>query len=70
MAYTSTDLDAINAAIASGELTVKHNGREVTYRSMDDLLKAKRTIESELASAESGGRAGGSYRFSFKTGRE
>jgi hypothetical protein len=70
MAYTSTDLDAINAAIASGELTVRHNGREVTYRSIDDLLKAKRTIESELNGAASGGRNGGSYRFAFKTARE
>jgi hypothetical protein len=69
MAFTSTDLDALNAAIASGELTVKHNGREVTYRSMEDLLKAKRTVESELAAAETGGRAGGSYRFTFQTGR-
>lgn len=69
MAFSSTDLDAINAAIASGELTVKHNGREVTYRSLADLMKAKQTIESELAAAETGGRAGGSYRFTFQTGR-
>lgn len=69
MALNSTDLDAINAAIASGELTVKHNGREVTYRSMADLLSAKKTIESEIAAAASGGRPGGSYRFTFQTGR-
>jgi hypothetical protein len=69
MAFTSTDLDAVNAAIASGELTVRHNGREVTYRSVDELLKAKRTIEADLAAAETGGRAGGSYRFTFQTGR-
>lgn len=70
MAYTTTDLAAIDAAIASGELTVRHNGREVTYRSLDELLKAKRTIEAELNAASSGGRAGGSYRFTFKTARE
>lgn len=69
MSFTSTDLDAINAAIASGELTVKHGGREITYRSMADLLKAKQTIEADLAAAASGGRAGGSYRFNFQTGR-
>lgn len=68
MAFTQTDLDAVNAAIASGELTVKHNGREVTYRSMEDLLKARATITSELATVASGTR-GGSYRFAFKTGR-
>lgn len=69
MAFTSTDLDAINAAIASGELTVKHNGREVTYRSMADLMQAKQNIQQELAAAESGARPGGGYRFTFQTGR-
>lgn len=66
--FTSDDLAAINAAIASGELTVKHNGREVTYRSISELQAAKRTIEQDLA-AQSSGRAGGSYRFTFQTGR-
>lgn len=69
MAFTTTDLDAINAAIASGELTVKHNGREITYRSLSDLRAAKRTIEAELAGQEAGARTGGSYRFTFQTGR-
>lgn len=69
MAFTTSDLDAINAAIASGELTVKHNGREVTYRSMQDLLLAKSNIEASLAASQAGARAGGSYRFTFQTGR-
>lgn len=68
MAFTQTDLDAVNSAIASGELTVKHNGREVTYRSMEDLLKARATITNELSTVASGTR-GGSYRFTFTTGR-
>lgn len=66
MAYTTTDLDAIKAAIASGELSVSHNGRTVTYRSIAELLKAKADIEAELASAANG-RRGGSYRFNFQT---
>lgn len=68
MAFTQTDLDAVNTAIASGELTVSHNGRTVTYRSMDDLMKARSTIQAELAAATAG-RAGGSYRFTFSTMR-
>lgn len=49
MAFTSTDLDNIKAAIASSELTVRFaDGREVTYRSMSDLERAKATIEREL----------------------
>lgn len=66
MAFTQSDLDAVNAAIASGELTVSHNGRTVTYRSMDDLMKARATIQADLASVVSG-RAGGSYRYTFST---
>jgi hypothetical protein len=49
--FTSADLAAINAAIASGELRASVNGRMVEYRSIDDLQRAKRMIESELAQA-------------------
>lgn len=49
MAYTTTQLAAIEAAIATGELTVSVDGRSVTYRSTGDLLKAKREIEAGLA---------------------
>lgn len=41
MAYTQNDLDQLDAAIASGELTASYNGRMVTHRSIDDLLKAR-----------------------------
>lgn len=53
MAYSQTDLDAINSAIASGALSVAFRDRTVTYRSIDDLLKAKRTIEAEIAGTAS-----------------
>ncbi len=49
MAFTTDDLDALDEAIASGELTVKIDGREITYRSMSDLLKAKRHIMRSIA---------------------
>jgi len=48
MAYTQTDLDNIRKAIASGVLTVRVNGRLVTYADMDQLLKAERRIEQAL----------------------
>lgn len=51
MAYTTTHLAAIEAAIATGELTVTVDGRSVTYRSVSDLLKAKRDIEAGLIAA-------------------
>jgi hypothetical protein len=69
MAFTSDDLAAINAAIASGELTVEHSGRRVTYRSIDELKDAKRMIEADIAAQAAGGRRGSSFRFTFQTGR-
>ena len=41
MADYSTQIAAIEAAIASGELTVESDGDRVTYRSMAELLKAR-----------------------------
>lgn len=56
MAYTQTNLDDINEAIASGVLEVTINGRTTKFRSLDDMLRTKGLIESDLAaSASSGG---------------
>ncbi len=49
MAFTQTDLDAVDRAIASGELTVRTGDRMVTYRSMAELKEARSTIVSALA---------------------
>ncbi len=46
--FTSDDLVAINEALASGELTVKINGREITYRSITELQKSRRLILRSL----------------------
>ena len=71
MAFTQTDLDNINAAIATGELLVEVNGRKVQYRSMDDLVKARAIITADLAAAASvaGVFRRGSYRVTFTTHR-
>lgn len=52
MAFTQEQLDAIDAAIAGGTLRVKHGEKEITYRSMDELLKARAAI----ATGVNGGR--------------
>ncbi len=50
MAYTSTDLENIEAAIASGALRVKaSDGKEVEYRSMKDLLAARDYVAARLS---------------------
>jgi hypothetical protein len=69
MSFTSDDLAAINTAIASGELTVTVQGRTVTYRSIDDLIKARAVIESGLAAQSTAGRVRTGY-FRFATARE
>lgn len=68
MSFTSADLAAVDAAIATGELTVEVNGRRVTYRSMDDLERARTLIKGDLAAqSPNAGTRRGSYRVTFAT---
>ncbi len=48
MAFTLTQYQAVCAAIASGELRVRYDGKEVEYRTMRELMQAKALIEAEL----------------------
>lgn len=72
MAHTQADLDAIKAAIASGEQSVEVGGRKVVYRSVDDLRKARDDIAAELAGAAASSTSGvrrGSFAVRFTTAR-
>ncbi len=73
MAHTQADLDAIKAAISSGEHSVEVAGRKVVYRTIDDLRKARDDISAELASVASASVESvrrGSYRVRFAMSRE
>jgi hypothetical protein len=48
MAFTLTQLTAIEEAIGSGELRVEYDGKSVTYRNMDELRAARDLIRSAL----------------------
>lgn len=48
MAYTIEQYNAITEAIATGSLTIKYADKEVTYRSLNDMIKIKGIIETEL----------------------
>jgi hypothetical protein len=48
MAFTSTDLDTINAAIASGQRRVKLGNREIEYNTLSEMLSARDIIRNEL----------------------
>lgn len=51
MAFTTTDLAAIDSAISSGELTVRTaDGKLVTLRSMAELMQARQVIAAGIAS--------------------
>jgi hypothetical protein len=68
MAYSQADLDTLDKAIASGALSLELAGRKVTYRSVDELLKARDHVAGELARAGAP-RRGSAFRFRFTTGR-
>ncbi len=57
MAYTQADLATLRAAIGSGVLKVRYaDGREITYQSGADMLKAEQRIMDALAAAPGSGR--------------
>lgn len=64
MALTQADLDALDRAIASSTLEVQLDGRRVKYRSMDELIKARGHVASQISAAS--GR-GGFRRMTFQT---
>jgi hypothetical protein len=72
MPATQASLDAINAAIASGERVISDNGQMVTFRSIDDLVKARSIILSDLAAQKSAlaGTKRSKQKFLFFGGRD
>lgn len=56
MAYTQLQLDALDKAIAEGALTVKYADKQVTYRSLDEMLRIRNLMRDDLGvSAGTGG---------------
>jgi hypothetical protein len=49
MAYTPSQLQALENALASGVLTVQYQGRTITYRSTAALKEAISTVRNALA---------------------
>lgn len=48
MAWTQAQIDALKDAYARGVTSVSHNGKTVTYASLESLLHAIRTMEVEV----------------------
>ena len=51
MAYTQAHLAAVEGAIARGERIVRYSDRTVEYRTVDELIKARDLIRTELMNA-------------------
>lgn len=49
----ATEIAALEAALAAGELTVESDGDRVTYRSTSDLLAQLRYFRDKAAAASS-----------------
>jgi hypothetical protein len=49
--FTVAQLEAIETALASGELTVEYDGKRVTYRSATELLTLRDRIRDELVAS-------------------
>lgn len=47
-AFTQTHIDKIEEAIAQGALRVKYADKEVTYRSLDEMLKIRAVMRKAL----------------------
>jgi hypothetical protein len=47
--YTTTQLEALKRALATGERRVSFGDKTVEYRSVEELQAAIRTVEAEIA---------------------
>ena len=49
MAVTQADIDNLNTAIAQGERQVMIGAKQITYRSIKELIEARNDLASQLA---------------------
>lgn len=48
MAYTTLEYETLVKAIAQGALSVEYGDKKVTYRSLAEMLRLKKSMEVEL----------------------
>lgn len=49
MPVSQEDINALNAAIADGERTVRYRDRTIEYRTVSELIAARNDLRNELA---------------------
>lgn len=70
MAWTSDQLSKLEEAIAQGSLTVKYADKQVTYRSLDEMLRIRDLMRTDIGVADKsrGGRVYPSFSKGFNCG--
>lgn len=53
---SQADIDALNAALAQGERQVMIGAKQITYRSVAELIAARDDLQRQMATANSNGR--------------
>lgn len=53
MAFTQTDLTALDSAIARGVKRVQYGTRTVDYQSIDEMLKLRSLMQAEISGTTS-----------------
>jgi hypothetical protein len=48
MAFTQAQLDALENSIATGSLSCEFDGKRVNYRSLDEMMRIRSTIQEAL----------------------
>lgn len=66
MSWTQDDVKRLKAAIASGQLSVRHGDRQIPYQSVDAMLTALGRMEADIA-ASVPGRKPATRRYRFTT---
>lgn len=51
MAFTQQQINALEAAIASGTLSVRYGDRQVTYQSLSEMRRLLRQMRAEAGAA-------------------
>jgi hypothetical protein len=63
MAVTQSDIDNLNAAIASGARSVTIGGQTVIYNTTESLIKARNDLQNQLQQQSGARRRKQSYLF-------
>lgn len=48
MAFSQSQLTALETAIASGTRTVSYDGTSVTYHSLDEMMRLRATMQADV----------------------